>query len=48
MEVNNTWAGFRKQLIQTQGNMAGFRGNHAVRKIPLYEVHAHPFYIDYA
>lgn len=48
MKVNNTWTRFRKQLNQTSGNMAGFRGNDAVRKIPLYEVHAHPFYIDYA
>jgi hypothetical protein len=48
MELNSTWADFQTNLKEIKGDMAGFRGVHAVRKIPLYEVHCHPFYKDYA
>jgi hypothetical protein len=48
MELNNTWTDFQRNLKSVKGSMSGFRGNHTVRKIPLYEVHAHPFYKDYA
>lgn len=46
MELNNIWSGFQRNLKSV--NMASFRGDHTVRKIPLYEVHDHPFYKDYA
>mgnify|MGYP003683904837 FL=1 len=48
METNNTWNNFRSQLKGIKGNLKSFRGSYPVRKIPLYEVHHHPFYVDYA
>ena len=44
MELNNTWSGFQRNLKSV--DMVSFRGDHTVRKIPLYEVHDHPFYKD--
>ena len=48
MEISNTWDRFKNHLEEIKGNLAGFRGYNIVRDIPLYEVHHHPFYIDYA
>lgn len=50
MEQLNTWNGFKVRLknLTNKGLLPQFKGIDIIRQIPLFEVHSHPFYIDYA